>query len=877
MEEYIVNKKVVEQRDAIYSQFPKTLLPKIQQYLISNNINKLYCHQAEMFDKVCNGENIVITTSTASGKTLSFLLPVLQEILKNPSTRALFIYPTKALASDQFRAMMPILDFFGKNKISAGIYDGDTPVNERSRIRNSANIILTNPEMVNSAFLPNHSNYGFDFIFSNLKFVVIDELHTYKGAFGSHLANVFKRLNRICKYYNTSPKFLCSSATIANPIELAENICSKKFTLVNKDGSPAPKKNYYIIQPPVLKGTQYRVSVSSVSAELIPELILKKKSLIAFCKSRKAVEVVLKESRDKLKYDGLSNQDFSNLVSGYRGGYTPLERKEIERKMVSGEIKALVSTNALELGIDIGKIDTTILTGFPNTRASFWQQSGRAGRNGKTSDTFLILDYLPFDQYIAIDPDWLYENGSENAIVDKNNLFIQLAHIRAASAELALSLDDISIFPDLGEIIPVLLKAYELKSFNGKFIWNGKEFPAGDYSLRNMDMDRYKLVNIDNGKLISEMDEMQAFRSIHNGAIYMHDGTSFQVINLDLESRTATAKEIDDNYYTEPFSGKVIEIIKEQNTKQVGRTSCYFGDVNVTNTVGGFKKLQFHNHQNLGFEHLDSTLSKTFETEGIWIEVPPNVCNLFLKLCPDNSYKRDGCYRSDYFEGLGFSLVSSAMMTTMTTREDVDYERILDISEDSKIGICIYDLFVGGLGYAEKSFEMIDLIVKNAIKRVDGCKCKNGCPACVGDFKIDKKVILWALKSIYNEVKIPSNLSIIMEAPVKIKEKLYKLEYLEEHWDEFTKFIITKGEYLANFCGTIKEVKVQDNKLLLKLDNEFYINWINDKGNKVKLFNMITSYVAIPSNFEINFLLNELEIENDNIEKILKRFSDLGK
>ena len=250
---FVIYKKIINKRDADYADFPETMLPQIKEYLLQSGIKQLYQHQADMFTSAREGKNIVITTSTASGKTLSFLLPVLQEILTKPSTRAIFIYPTKALASDQYRAMLPLVDYFGESKIQIGVYDGDTPVNERRKIRNSANIILTNPEMMNLTFLPNHSSFDFNFIFSNLKYIVIDELHSYRGAFGSHLANVFRRLNRICKYHTSSPQFLCSSATIANPVELATNICGKEFTLIDKDGSPAPQKQYYFLQPPLVR------------------------------------------------------------------------------------------------------------------------------------------------------------------------------------------------------------------------------------------------------------------------------------------------------------------------------------------------------------------------------------------------------------------------------------------------------------------------------------------------------------------------------------------------------------------------------------------------------------------------------------------------
>ena len=576
----IIAENVIQEKQGIYCDFPQIMLPQITEYLFHSGIKQLYCHQVEMFEKALNGENIVIATSTASGKTLSFLLPILQEILKDPLTRALFVYPTKALASDQFRSIAPLVEYFGQKNIQVGVYDGDTPVHERSRIRNSANIILTNPEMLNSAFLPHHSSFGFNFVFSNLKYVVLDELHSYRGTFGSHLANVFRRLDRVCKFYNSSPKFLCSSATIANPVELAQNICGKPFTLIDKDGSPSPEKHFYIWQPPLIhtkQGEPFRIPSHEETSELIPYLIFQNSNFLAFCKSRKTVEIVLKEAQDKLKYDGIPGINYSSAISGYRGGYKPQERKEIEAKMISGEIKGLVSTNALELGIDIGKIETVIMTGFPGTRASFWQEAGRAGRKGNIASIFLILDYLPFDQYLAINNDWLFKNGIENAVIDQDNLFIQLAHIRAAAAELPLSLDDAALFPDLGEIVSVLLNAKEVKKQGGRFAWCGKDFPAGDYSLRNIDKERYSLNNIVDSTLLTEMDTQQAFFTLYPGAIYLHNGLQYQVEKLNIENRVALARPVDINYYTEPLSQPTVNKIKDQKNESCGRTQKHFG------------------------------------------------------------------------------------------------------------------------------------------------------------------------------------------------------------------------------------------------------------------------------------------------------------
>lgn len=881
--ELIIYDKTIPAREAEYKEFPKQLLPEITEYLKQHGVPKLYCHQAEMFEQAVSGKNVVITTATASGKTLSFLLPVLQEILNNPLSRAIFLYPTKALAADQYRALLPYLEYFGAGKISAGVYDGDTPVHERSRIRKSANIILTNPEMLNGAFLPNHSKYGFDFIFSNLKFVVVDELHTYRGAFGSHLANVFRRLERICKYYQSTPQFLCSSATIANPVELAENVCGKSFVQVQKDGSPAAERRYVLLQPPRILGSDNdyygQVQTTTVAAELLPELMEQGKNFIAFTKSRRNVEVILKETRDRLEAASFLGDQRTDEISGYRGGYTPMERKDIENRMLTGSLKGLVSTNALELGIDIGKISTTVLTGYPGTRASFWQQTGRAGRNGKSCTNYLILDNLPFDQYIALEPDWLFENSSENAVIDKNNLLIELAHIRAAAAEIPLTLNDIALFPDLGETIPVLLKMKEVSSQSGKFAWSGGEFPAGDFSMRNIDKNKYKLINKENGRDVTEMDESQAFRELHDGAVYMHDGISYQVLKLDLESKTAYAVPFHGNYYTVSGGETNIRIIHEFKSQELLRTTVHFGDVNVNDYVYMYKKMQFHNHQNLGFEQLTKPLTKDYDTESTWLSIPENVVKVYRRLLQVN--QNGQLVRNNHFEGLMYALKNAALMVTMTEREDIGVTlstNALELSEDTsdEVSVYFYDCYVGGLGFSEKIYDLTEQVIRNAIKLVRGCKCKDGCAACVGDYHLDKNMVLWGLDNFIEEWDTPMDVKVAPFAPHTIRRKEFQLEALPEQWGVFCQRIQENGESYAAFLNTVTSVSVENHRLILVLNNTFYLGWVMEPSNKQSLKNIICYYAETPADFELDVRLGGLETDGrQTSEKLQRRYEVL--
>lgn len=883
IQDLIIYNKTIPKREGNYVDFPSNLLDEICGYLSQKGITKLYCHQAEMFEKAMEQKNIVITTSTASGKTLSFLLPVIQEILSNPLARAVFIYPTKALASDQYRAILPYLEHFGENRISAGVYDGDTTVNERSKLRKSANIILTNPEMLNAAFLPNHSKFGFDFIFSNLKYVVIDELHTYRGAFGSHLANVFRRLKRVCRYYNSSPQYLCSSATIANPVELAEEICGRKFLQIHRDGSPAAKRQYVLVQPPKIMGADKKyygqVQTISVAAALIPDLVENDTSFIAFAKSRRSVEVVLKESRDKLESESFFGASLTDKISGYRGGYTPLERKEIENKMITGVLSGLVSTNALELGIDMGKIETTALIGYPGTRASFWQQTGRAGRSKRECTNYLILDNLPFDQYIAINPDWLFENKSESAVIDKNNLLIELAHIRAAAAEIPLTLDDISLFPDLGETIPVLIRAKELTSQGGKFAWSGNSFPAGDFSLRNIDKSVYKLINKENNKEITEMDEIQAFREIHSGAIYMHDGVQYQVIKLDLESKTAHAIPFNGNYYTMPGSNTNIKIIQGSKEMDYKRVEATFGDVNVEEMVYMFKKLQFHNHQNLGFEQLEKPLSKNYDTESMWMKLPDNVVMVYRRLLQVSQGGQ--LIRNNHFEGLCYAIKNAAMMATMTEQEDIGVAMSNNATEikenfEAKVLLFIYDKYIGGLGYSEKVFDLIAQIIDNAIKMIGGCKCESGCAACIGDYKLNKAMVLWGLENLLEEREVPKDIKLVEYAKTTFIKKPFQFSQLQEKWEEFCAYLKENGDTFAAFLSTIKEVEIDNNILILVTDNVFYKEWIMEENNKRSLINIISFYTEATAGIQLKIRLDNTNGDRKDVKsKLQNRYKDL--
>lgn len=870
----IIYKKIIPEKAPIYAEFPSNLHPDIQSFLVKQNIQSLYIHQAETFCEAVNGKNIVITTPTASGKSLCFYLPVIQEILQNPVTRAIFVYPTKALAADQYRALKPWIEYFGEYRLSAGVYDGDTPPDERKRIRERANIILTNPDMLNGSMLPNHSKYGFDFIFANLKYIVLDELHVYRGAFGSHLANVFRRLSRLCRYYHSDPHFLCSSATIANPVELAEKICGKTFTCISKSGAGMAERTYCLIQPPEKldrDGNPYgKESVISVAADLLPQLMEEKESFLAFAKSRKNVEILVKETRDHLENSGFLGSARKEEISGYRGGYTPKERKDIEKRMISGELTGLVSTNALELGIDIGKINTTVLVGYPGTRASFWQQTGRAGRGKGKCTSYLILANLPMDQYIALEPEWLFDSSSENAIVDPDNLLIELAHIRAAAAELPLSLDDGALFPDLGETIPVLLRVEEVRSLGGRFVWSGGLYPAGEFSMRNIDQNKYQLLNKETGKNITEMDEEQAFHEIHEGAVYMHDGEFYQVVHMNLESKIVEAVPFHGNYYTVPGCETNIRIIHRQKKQEWKRTELSFGDVNIADFVYMYKKMQFHNHQNLGFEQLRKPLTKNYDTEAAWIKLPENVVTMYRNLLqPD----KQGYYvRNNHFEGLMFALKNAALMVTMTESADLGVavsSNALELagSTEEEVYLYFYDCYVGGLGFAEKIYDLIPKVVEQAVRMVSGCRCKNGCAVCIGDDRLDRNVILWGLQNLSEESGFAGMISLPENQEEQKISKEFKFAELGDKWNDFCSRITERNEAFAGFFRMVFSAEIKGDSLILSVKEAFYAKWANMPENRNAIVNVLRSYVSVPDGFRLAILSGEKIADYDKKKK----------
>ena len=842
--ERIVARREVAARPARWAALPAACRPELRASLEERGIERLYVHQAEAFERALRGEDLVVTTGTASGKSLAFLLPVLQGVLEDPSARALLLYPTKALAHDQLRGVLGLADGLRARGegIEAGVYDGDTPPAQRKRLRERANLILTNPDMLNAGLLPAHGRPGYAHLFRNVRFVVLDELHVYRGAFGAHVANLMRRLLRVCRHYGSTPQFLCSSATIANPGELGAKVCQRPLAVIDDDGSPAPAKTIHFWQPPI-EADAARRPVGREVARLLPELIRQRHKTIAFCRSRKETEVVLKEARDHLA-DVDGGHDEAGLLAAYRGGYTPAERRRIERDLLEGRLLGVVSTNALELGVDIGQLEVVVQAGFPGSRASFWQQLGRAGRRGRDAHGLLVLAAEPTDQYLATDPDWLVGQPTEQAVLDPDNLTIQLAHARAAAAELPLTIDDAATFPDLGEMLPVLQEAGEVRETYGAWHWSGPPFPAGDFSLRTTDGDRFKVVCRESEQTLTEMTRPQVYREAHPRAIYLHGGQEYLVEELDLVGHRAVVIPVAQNFYTQPDVRTQIEVLLTQAQRPAGRARSWFGDVRVDDTVVGYKMLEFHNHQNLGYERLREPLSTRLETEALWVEVPAEVLAAL------------GSAHRDALRGVVHALRAVARLATLAERRDLlgTSFPFADPEDEGKTitAVALYDHHPGGLGFAGKAFEALPDLIERARRLVGGCACVDGCPACVGSSAVSRRAIAWALESLLRATPAPPGVAPAAgpTPPDPAPADRVAFEALPERWPEVQATLAGWGAPGVELLSR-SPVARRGRRLVLAVTGPGLARWVDGPAVQAALRSLIERVVACPDGWTL--------------------------
>ncbi len=709
----------LEAAAAEYAPFPDAVDSRLRAALATRGIEQLYTHQAEAVDHALSGRHVVVITPTASGKTLCYNVPILTSILQDPSSRALYLFPTKALAQDQLAELQGLCETIaGQTSEQIGVftYDGDTPADARRTIRARAHLVLSNPDMLHAGILPHHPRWAK--LFENLRYVVIDELHAYRGVFGSHLSNVLRRLRRVCRHYGSDPVFLCSSATIANPRELAEKLVDRPFELVDKSGAPRGEKYFVFVNPPVVNHQLgIRRSCLTETRRIAAEFLKRQLQIIVFAQSRLSTEILT----TYLKDDFEDHPGAPERIRGYRGGYLPLRRREIEKGLREGAVRAVVSTNALELGIDIGALDVSVMAGYPGTIAATWQRAGRAGRRSGRSAAVLVASSAPLDQFIVRNPSYFFERSPERALVDPDNLHILVDHIKCAAFELPFEGAETFGRHDLGEVLGVLAEQGLVhksgEEGSGHWTWTSESYPADAVSLRSISSDNFVIVDTTGEpRVIGETDFTSGPATLHEKAIYIIEGQLFQVEKLDFEGRKAFVRSIDCDYYTDAITYSRVTVL--DTFADIGSHS--HGEVHVVSRVVGFKKIKFYTNENVGSGELDLP-EQQMHTTAYWITVPPAVMDS-LPYAPDD--RRDGVV------GLAFALRQVAQLLLMCDRHDVGIS--IDTAEPSEPRIFVYDNYPGGIGFSQPLHRLHPELLDNTRRLIAECPCESGCPGCVG-------------------------------------------------------------------------------------------------------------------------------------------------
>lgn len=721
-EDQIVHVQDIPPREPQYGALSGPVPAPLASVLAREGIEQFYTHQVEAIEAVRRGESVAVVTSTASGKTICYNVPVIETLLRDESARALYMFPTKALAQDQLKTLKRYRELDPTLPIEAGTYDGDTPQDQRRALRDEANVILTNPDMLHSGILPNHPRWAH--FLGALRFVVIDEVHSYRGIFGSNVANVMRRLRRVCAHYGADPVFICCSATIGNPAEHARAIVGLPMTLVDNDGSPSGAKKFVLWNPPYLDEAKLGRRSANVEAQrLMCELIERHRvQTIAFVRARTTAELLYRYVAEELQRRSGRLRD---VVRAYRGGYLPSERREIERRLFAGELMGVTSTNALELGIDIGSLDACLMVGYPGTIAAAWQQAGRAGRSQDDSVAILIARQDPIDQYLMRHPEYFFAQPHERAVIDHQNPYILYGHVRCAVKELPVTGDDAEAFgPHLGGLIRLLEEDRQVQQIQGRWHWRGSAYPAGDVNLRTMDEHNYVIQDEDSGKVIGEMDEWGAFSLLHTEAVYLHDGETYFVEQLNLTERIAHVRRKDVDYFTmsvDRTSIQLLDIPEEPRVTRPWRISeVGLGPALVTNIVYMFRKLKFYESDSIGYGNLDLPPLE-LETVAFWLAPPRHVLE---KVRLYGRRPEDGL--------LGIANAMSGVLPAHVMCDPSDVGSVVDSGNLATPAVFIYDRFPGGVGYAEKLFEIVEDVVASALELIRACGCEEGCPSCVG-------------------------------------------------------------------------------------------------------------------------------------------------
>jgi DEAD/DEAH box helicase domain-containing protein len=711
----IVHWQVIEAKEAKHVPFPEAMNDKIQHALEIRGINGLYTHQATAFDTAVSGNSLVAVTPTASGKTLCYNLPVLQKILEDEKTRALYIFPTKALSYDQKSELNEMIHEMDA-EINSYTYDGDTPSNIRKKIRQAGHIVITNPDMLHSGILPHHTKWVS--LFENLKYVVIDELHIYRGVFGSHTANVIRRLKRICNFYGSDPVFICTSATINNPKELAEELTEKQMVLIDNNGAPSGKKHFVFYNPPIVnKPLNIRRSAVLEVRKLANEFLKNKIQTIVFARSRVRVEILLTYLQELV-----SKQLGPKSIRGYRGGYLPTQRREIEQGLREGSIYGVVSTNALELGVDIGQLQVCIMTGYPGSISSAWQQAGRAGRRHGEALIIMVGSSSALDQYIVQHPDYFFTRNPETARINPDNLLILVDHVKCAAYELPFKKGDTFGKTEIMDVLEFLTEERVLHLNGDKWHWMNDAFPASNISLRSAAQENVVIIDQTNApvnRVIGEMDTFSAMTLLHDEAIYLHQGIQFQVEELDWDEKKAYVREVNVDYYTDANLAVQLSVLEVDKQRTFASTAAAFGDVAIRAMPTIFKKIKFETHENIGSGPI-SLPEMELHTSSAMLSMDSDIFNW------DENRIEQGMI------GASHALNYMIPLYVMCDPHDIHVYPQVKAAHNEKPTIFIYDSYPGGIGLSDKVYENSEVILMETISMIENCTCESGCPSCIG-------------------------------------------------------------------------------------------------------------------------------------------------
>ena len=726
----------VPAKDAKYQSFPATLAPGICQLLQSKGIEQLYTHQAQSFTAVQAGKDIVVVTPTASGKTLCYNLPVLHTLLENPEARALYLFPTKALAQDQVAELVKWGDQLGGH-IKTYTYDGDTPGEARRAIRSAGSIVVTNPDMLHSGILPHHTKWMR--LFENLHYVVIDELHSYRGVFGSHVANVMRRLERMCQFYGSRPQFICASATIANPQEHGQRIIGRNVEVIGENGAPNGPKEIILYNPPVVnKSLGIRRSALLESEKIASEFLARNVQTIVFAKSRTDIEILVTYLRRAFHRLG----DAVEKIRGYRGGYLPRQRRQIEQDLRAGKVLGVVSTNALELGVDIGTLQAAVITGYPGTIASTWQQAGRAGRGHELCAVVIVANSSPLNQFVINHPEFILSQGAEQALINPNNLYILISHIKCAAFELPFKEGDIFGDQDVTELLDYLVEEDVLRKTGDRWYWMSENYPAVDISLRSAAAENFAIIDTTNGtsQVIGEVDRFSAPMLIHEGAIYMHESKQYHIDNLDFDRQKAYAHQVSVDYYTDANLDVELKVLGVEASHELPTAHHYWGEVMVAAKTHMYKKIRFYTHENIGWGKI-ALPELEMHTTAYWVTKP---------IQPGEKTDREAVQSA--LMGMANLLLHTAPLELMCEPGDLGVVAQVKSPFTGLPTVYVYEKYPGGVGFSERLYANHTRILARAYQLLLDCLCESGCPSCVGPMDEVGELGKFQARSFFEEV-----------------------------------------------------------------------------------------------------------------------------